>query len=141
MAHAFLFSFSLLRRGKVPLSFSWERQSLGEFTSAHRWTRNFPGTSCWWATFHTPGSPPSLSTPLAHPPRFPLHQYRRLCWRNHSPSDGISLPMTSHDFASPLTHGTSGSLCAERAVGFDGCHKLLAQAARHVLGLLCGDPV
>jgi len=34
-----------------------------------------------------------LSTSLPHPPRFPLHQYRRLCWRNHSPSDGISLPM------------------------------------------------
>ena len=37
--------------------------------------------------------------------------------------------MTSHDFASLLTYGTSGSLCAEWPLGFDGCRKLLAQAA------------
>ena len=70
-----------------------------------------------------------------------FQEYRRICWSSQLPAQGISLPMTSHDFASLLTYGTSGSLCAEWPLGFDGCRKLLAQAARHVLGLLGGDTV
>src|SRR5205823_12578226 len=40
---------------------------------------------------------------IAHLTFFPLQEYRRISWKNQSPSDGMSLPITSHVFAPVVT--------------------------------------